>query len=80
MKAPVPLFQMLPEVEQFLSASPIQPVVGGQDAGALDGQTFSTLDPGTGLPLARVVAMQAPDVTWRCAPRPRRFRPGPACR
>ncbi|WP_213953673.1 aldehyde dehydrogenase family protein [Variovorax sp. dw_954] len=62
MKAPVSSFDMLPEVAQFLSASPIAAVVGGQDVPGLDGQTFTTLDPGTGLPLAQVVAMQAADV------------------
>ncbi|WP_218509295.1 aldehyde dehydrogenase [Variovorax sp. dw_308] len=62
MKAPVSSFEMLPEVAQFLSASPIAAVVGGQDVCGLDGQAFTTLDPGTGLPLAQVVAMQAADV------------------
>ncbi|RZL87828.1 MAG: aldehyde dehydrogenase [Variovorax sp.] len=62
MKALIPSFKMLPEVAQFLSASPIQAVVGGRDVNALDGQAFTTLDPGSGLPLARVIAMEAPDV------------------
>ena len=62
MNAPPSSFQMLPEVAAFLSANPVQAVVGGQDAASLDGAAFTTLDPGTGLPLARVVAMQAADV------------------
>jgi acyl-CoA reductase-like NAD-dependent aldehyde dehydrogenase len=51
-----------PEVGTFLSAAPIKAVVGGQDVDALDGQRFTTIDPGTGCPLAQVVSMQAADV------------------
>ena len=56
------LFQRLPEVEKFLSASPVKAVVAGCDVDAIEGRRFTTLDPGTGLPLAEVVSMQAVDV------------------
>jgi aldehyde dehydrogenase (NAD+) len=55
-------FPLLPEVARFLSTSAVKAVIGGRDVDALDGQAFTTLDPGTGLPLARVAAMQAADV------------------
>ena len=53
---------VLPEVAAFLAGSPLPGVIGGRDVPALDGETFTTLDPGTGKPIARVAAMKAPDV------------------
>jgi|KBSSwiStaDraftv2_1062776.scaffolds.fasta_scaffold04356_8 aldehyde dehydrogenase (NAD+) len=53
---------VLPEVQAFLASSPLPGVIGGRDVPALDGETFTTLDPGTGKPIARVAAMKAPDV------------------
>jgi len=61
MNASTPL-NLLPEVVDFLAASPLKAVVGGRDTDALDGGTFATLDPGTGEHLAHVVSMQAPDI------------------
>jgi aldehyde dehydrogenase (NAD+) len=57
-----PTFQRHAEVEKFLSPSALKAVVGGRDVEAIGGKRFTTLDPGTGLPLAQVVSMQAPDV------------------
>src|SRR5262245_39654245 len=51
-----------PEVEKFFSASVLRPVIGGRDADAADGATFTTIDPGSGRHLAEVAAMQARDV------------------
>lgn len=53
---------LLPQVAAFLQGSPLPGVIGGQDAPASDGRTFTTLDPGTGKALAEVAAMQAADV------------------
>src|SRR4029077_6514735 len=39
-----------------------QGVIGGRDVPAMDGATFTTLDPGTGKPIAEVAAMKAADV------------------
>lgn len=54
--------KLLPEVEKFLSASPLKGVVGGRDVAAADGATFTTIDPGSGEHLAEVASMQAVDI------------------
>jgi len=51
-----------PEVERFLSSRVQQGVVGGRDVAALDGATFTTIDPGSGAHLAEVASMQAADI------------------
>jgi acyl-CoA reductase-like NAD-dependent aldehyde dehydrogenase len=52
----------LPEVNEFLAQSPLEAFVGGEWVAAADGSTFTTRDPGTGLPLAEVSAMGAADI------------------
>ena len=44
--------KLLPEVERFLSESPLRGVIGGRDVAASDGATMPTRDPGTGEPIA----------------------------
>ena len=53
---------LLPEAAAFLAGSPLPGVIGGRDVPATDGATFTTLDPGTGKPIAEVAAMKAADV------------------
>lgn len=53
---------LLPEVRQFLSSETLLSVVGGKDVASESGATFTTLDPGTGEPLARVTALEPADV------------------
>jgi phenylacetaldehyde dehydrogenase len=53
--------RVLPEVSAFL-ARPGRLLIGGEWTPALDGQTFETLDPATGRPLAVVAAGGAADV------------------
>ncbi len=53
---------LLPEVTDFLSTSPLRGVVGGQSTPSSSGATFTTVDPGSGEDLADVCAMQADDV------------------
>ena len=53
---------LLPEVSDFLSTKPLEGVVGGQSIPSSTGETFSTVDPGSGEVLAEVSAMQADDV------------------
>jgi acyl-CoA reductase-like NAD-dependent aldehyde dehydrogenase len=55
-------FKLLPEVAEFLSAAPVKAIVGGRDTEAIAGDTFATLDPGTGEHLAHVVSMQKADI------------------
>ncbi len=52
----------LPEVAEFLSASPLTTVVGGKDVSASNGERIVTLDPGSQRPLAEFPAMPAADV------------------
>src|ERR1700724_3753758 len=52
---------MLPEVAEFLRGSLLKGVIGGRDVAASDGETFMTLDPGTGEPIAEVAAMKPPE-------------------
>ena len=47
---------LLPEAAAFLAGSPLPGVIGGRDVPAMDGATFTTLDPGTGKPVAEVAA------------------------
>ncbi len=61
MKTQLPL-DVLPEVAEFLEGSPLPGVIGGRDEMASSGETLTTRDPGSGLPLAEVPAMQAEDV------------------
>jgi len=56
------LNQLLPEVRSFLSQSPIRMYVGGKWVEGADGETFETLDPGDGAPLARVAEARAADI------------------
>ncbi len=53
---------LLPEVTDFLSTRPLEGVVGGQSIRSSTGETFTTVDPGSGEVLAEVCAMQADDV------------------
>lgn len=53
---------LLPEVSEFLSTSPLEGVVGGQSMASSTGETFVTVDPGSQDVLAEVSAMQADDV------------------
>ncbi len=53
---------LLPEVTDFLSTKPLLGVIGGHAAPSSTGETFITVDPGTGDVLAEVSAMQADDV------------------
>ncbi len=54
--------RLLPEVERFLSESPLRGVVGGKDVAASDGATMATRDPGTGEPIAEFAVLSAADV------------------
>ncbi|NLS91763.1 MAG: aldehyde dehydrogenase [Planctomycetaceae bacterium] len=55
-------FDLLPEVADFLSKGPLEGIVGGQAVASSKGETFTTVDPGSGEVLAEVHAMQADDV------------------
>ena len=52
----------LPEVGQFLRASPLKAVVGGKDVDAASGRRIVTCDPGSRQPLAEFPAMESADV------------------
>ena len=54
--------ELLPEVAELLTESPVPGLIGGEDALAGNGAVFTTRDPGSGQPLAEVTAMQAADV------------------
>jgi aldehyde dehydrogenase (NAD+) len=71
--------RLRPEVETFLSPSVLRGVVGGRDAGAADGATFTTIDPGSGRHLAEVASMQAGDVDRAVGAATEAFRAGRAC-
>lgn len=51
-----------PEVATFLGESPLPAVIGGQHVMASNAEVFCTRDPGSGQPLAEVVATQSDDV------------------
>ncbi len=53
---------LLPEVEAFLSTPLHKSFVGGREVESSTGQTFTTLDPGTGEKLAEVTNLSAADV------------------
>lgn len=53
---------LLPEVVEFLSAGPLQGVVGGKDIASSDGKTMPTLDPGCGEVVAEFYAMGPADI------------------
>jgi acyl-CoA reductase-like NAD-dependent aldehyde dehydrogenase len=53
---------LLPEVTEFLSTSPLKGVIGGKDAASSSGETLETRDPGSKQVLAEVYAMQENDV------------------
>lgn len=53
---------VLPEVERFLDQQPLCAWMGGQPVSSSDGETFATVDPGTGAKLADVYAMSPGDV------------------
>jgi acyl-CoA reductase-like NAD-dependent aldehyde dehydrogenase len=56
------LFDLLPEVREFLSAGPLGGVVAGQTVVSADGDRFVTRDPGSGEVIAEVCSLQADDV------------------
>ncbi|MGA2256141.1 MAG: aldehyde dehydrogenase family protein [Thermoguttaceae bacterium] len=56
------LAHCLPEVREFLDSSPLKGVLGGRDVESSNGETLTTLDPGSKEPLATVYAMQPDDV------------------
>jgi len=55
-------FALLPEVSEFLGASPLEGWIGGRGAAAATGETLVTCDPGSGEVLAEVAAMSTEDV------------------
>lgn len=61
--------QRLPEVEAYLGSQPLGAVIGGEMRPVGDGPTLTTIDPGTGEPLAVVSACQpsAVDAAVRAA-------------
>ena len=71
--------RLRPEVEKFFAASVLRPVIGGRDADAADGATFTTIDPGSGRHLAEVAAMQARDVDRAVKAASDAFPAGRAC-
>jgi aldehyde dehydrogenase (NAD+) len=54
--------RLLPEVEKFLSESPLKSVIGGKDVASSTGETMATRDPGTGEPIAEFAVLTAADV------------------
>ncbi len=56
------LAHCLPEVREFLDSGPLKGVFGGRDVESSNGETLTTLDPGSKEPLATVYAMQPDDV------------------
>ena len=53
---------LLPDVQSFLSSRPLPSIIAGKEHPGHRGETFATLDPGTGRKLADVYAMDAQDV------------------
>ncbi|NLF06733.1 MAG: aldehyde dehydrogenase [Pirellulaceae bacterium] len=53
---------LLPETEAFLGEGILPGVVAGEDVMGAGGDVIRTVDPGSGIPLAEVTAMQAEDV------------------
>lgn len=54
--------ELLAEVKEFLSSSPLSAFIGGSEVPSSNGETFTTRDPGSTEPLAEVHAMQPEDV------------------
>jgi aldehyde dehydrogenase (NAD+) len=54
--------EWLPEVAAFLGEGPLAGFIGGRSVGAAHGELLETRDPGSGLRLAEVAAMQPEDV------------------
>jgi acyl-CoA reductase-like NAD-dependent aldehyde dehydrogenase len=54
--------RLLPEVEKFLSISPLRGVIGGKDVAASGGETMPTRDPGTGETIAEFSVLGAAEV------------------
>ena len=73
--------QLLPEVEEFLARQPLAAVIGGEHAPSANGETFTTIDPGTGQVMAEVYAAQPRKSIERCRPRRKRSltHRGPDC-
>ena len=65
---------LLPEVTEFLSTKPLKGVIGGQSVPSSTGETFRTVDPGSGEVLAEVSAFQADDVNHAVQAADRAFR------
>lgn len=53
---------VLPEVQDFLSQSPLKSFIGGEWVGTASHATFTTVDPGSGEKLAEVYDLQKEDV------------------
>jgi len=66
--------QLLPEVVEFLSKSPHQAIIGGQQVASSNGKTFTTYDPGSGEAIAEVYDMSAEDVARAVKEGDRAFR------
>ena len=64
---------LLPEVQSFLSRSPLKAVIGGEEVASSSGATFETRDPGSKTLLAEVHDMQAADVDRAVAAAQRAF-------
>ena len=62
------------KADEFLSHSPLKAFIGGEWVSSLDGKTFTTRDPGTGIPIADVPAMGAKDVDRAVQAATRAFR------
>ena len=54
--------ELLPEATAFLEKGPHRAFVGGKSLESANGETFATLDPGSGETLAEAYAMQPSDV------------------
>ena len=54
--------ELLPEVEKFLTQSPMPSFVGGQDFSAASGKTVVTIDPGSGQTIAELHDLDAGEI------------------
>jgi acyl-CoA reductase-like NAD-dependent aldehyde dehydrogenase len=57
-----PQHQLLAATQAFLDSSPKKLLIGGEWMGAPNGETFPTLNPATGAPLAQVALAGEADV------------------
>lgn len=71
---------LLSEVQSFLSRSPLQAVIGGEEVPSSSGATFQTCDPGSGVLLAEVHDMAAEDVDRAVVAAQRAFDEAPWAR